>query len=143
MRPTMRITLRSSIRRYEPAESFISNANAWEWMVANVPLFSCPDAQLEEIYYFRWWTFRKHIRQTPHGFVVTEFLAPVKHAGPYNTISCAFGHHLAEGSWLRDRRPLDDYTRFWFRSGANGGPAVALSQVQQLGRRCNLRIVTS
>ena len=49
----------------------------------------CPDAELEETYYFRWWTFRKHIRQTPQGFVVTEFLAPVRHAGPYNTISCA------------------------------------------------------
>src|ERR1700752_4957607 len=89
----------------ESSESAISNANAWQGLAANIPLFSCPDAKLEEIYYFRWWTFRKHIRQTPHGFVLTEFRTPVKHAGPYNTVSCAFGHHLAEGSWLRDRRP--------------------------------------
>ena len=104
-------------------DGFISNANAWEWMVDNVPLFDCPDAQLAETYYFRWWTYRKHIKQTPAGFVVTEFLAPVRHAGPYNTISCAFGHHLAEGSWLRDHRPLDEYTRFWFRSGEGGRAA--------------------
>ncbi len=81
-----------------------------------------------ETYYFRWWTFRKHIRQTPQGFVLTEFLAPVGHAGPYNTISCAFGHHLAEGRWLRDQQPLDDYTRFWFHSGDGGGPAAHFHQ---------------
>lgn len=106
-----------------PGPSFIPNDAAWKWMSANVPLFSCPDERLEETYYFRWWTFRKHIQQTPQGFVLTEFLAPVRHAGPYNTISCAFGHHLVEGAWLRDRRPLDDYTKFWFHSGPDGGPA--------------------
>lgn len=105
-------------------KTFIPNAKVWEWMVANVPLFDCPDSQIEETYYFRWWTFRKHIKQTPQGYVVTEFLSPVHHAGPYNTISCAFGHHLAEGRWLRDGRPLDEYTRFWFRSGPKGGPAA-------------------
>ncbi len=102
----------------------IPNENAWQWMATNVPLFNCPDKQLEEAYYFRWWTFRKHIKQTPQGFVVTEFLAPVHHAGQYNTISCAFGHHLAEGSWLRDSRPLDEYVRFWFHSGPDGAPAL-------------------
>jgi hypothetical protein len=106
-----------------PADSAIPNESAAEWMSANVPLFDCPDEQLEKIYYFRWWTYRKHIRNTPHGRVVTEFLAPVGHAGPYNTISCAYGHHLAEGRWLRDQKPLDKYTHFWFRSGPSGGPA--------------------
>jgi hypothetical protein len=108
----------------ESANALVSNHHAWEWMAANVPMFDCPDAALREIYYFRWWTYRKHIRKTPQGLVVTEFLPPVRHAGPYNTISCAFGHHLAEGSWIRNRKPLDDYTRFWFRSGPNGSPAL-------------------
>jgi hypothetical protein len=106
-----------------PGASVIPNAKAWHWILDNAALFDCPDKQLEEKYYFRWWTFRKHIRQTPDGIVITEFLQPVKHAGAHNTISCAFGHHLAEGRWLRDQRPLDEYTRFWFRSGPDGGPA--------------------
>ena len=106
-----------------PAEDIVPDAESWQWIVANVPLFNCPDRQLEKAYYFRWWTYRKHIRQTPHGIVLTEFIQPVRHAGAYNTISCAFGHHLAEGRWMRDRRPLDDYARFWFRSGQDGGPA--------------------
>jgi hypothetical protein len=102
----------------------VPNGDASRWMAANVPLFDCPDIALEKTYYFRWWTFRKHIRETPQGIVLTEFLQPVGHAGPYNTVSCAVGHHLAEGRWLRDVRPLDENVRFWFRSGPNGAPAA-------------------
>jgi hypothetical protein len=106
-----------------PHEGVVPNIEATTWMMANVPFFDCPDANMEKIYYFRWWTYRKHIRQTPHGLVLTEFLQPVNHAGPYNTVSCAVGHHLAEGRWLRDQRPLDEYVHFWFRSGTDGTPA--------------------
>ncbi|HEX3357685.1 MAG TPA: glycosyl hydrolase family 65 protein [Tepidisphaeraceae bacterium] len=100
----------------EGVVNLISNAGAWEWMAGNVPLFACPDSTIEEIYYFRWWSFRKHIKQTPAGLIVTEFIEPVRHAGTFNSISCATGHHLAEGRWLRDQSFLDEYTRFWFRS---------------------------
>ena len=71
-------------------------------MQANIPLFTCPDPGIEEIYYFRWWTWRKNIKQTPLGFIVTEFLKPVKHAAEFNALSCALGHHIAEGRWLHD-----------------------------------------
>jgi hypothetical protein len=81
----------------------------------NIPLFECPDKDFERIYYFRWWTFRKHIKQTEDGFVFTEFLDKVGHSGKHNTISCALGHHIYEGRWLRNQRYLDDYVRFWFR----------------------------
>ena len=107
----------------ETVQNVVPNSAAWSWMIAKVPLFDCPDDQFEETYYFRWWTYRKHIKQTPDGLVLTEFLQPVGHAGPYNTISCAFGHQLAEGRWLVDQQPLDQYTLFWFRSGPNGGRA--------------------
>ena len=97
----------------------IPNAAAWDFLKNNIPLLDCPDGDFEEIYYFRWWTFRKHIKQTPEGFVITEFLPPVPWAGKYNTISCAAGHHLREGRWLSDPRYLDDYSRFWFRKGGD------------------------
>jgi predicted GH43/DUF377 family glycosyl hydrolase len=97
----------------------IPNAAAWEFLQNNVPLLDCPDKDIEETYYFRWWTFRKHIKQTPDGFVITEFLPPVPWAGKYNTISCAAGHHLREGRWLNDPQYLDDYTAFWFRKGGD------------------------
>jgi hypothetical protein len=99
----------------------IPNSQSWSWMQQNVPLFECPDKDFEQIYYYRWWTFRKHIEKTPAGYVLTEFITPVSHAGPYNTISCALGHHIYEGRWLKDKKLLDDYIRFWFR-GNNGSP---------------------
>src|SRR5512141_2339168 len=75
----------------------ISDGDAWTWMQSNVPFLDCFDRKIEEIYYFRWWTYRKHIKQTPDVFVMTEFLPPVPWAGKSNTISCAAAHHLREG----------------------------------------------
>ncbi len=93
------------------------NAGAYDWLAANVPLFECPDKDIERTYYFRWWTYRKQIRKTPTGYVVTEFLPDVPWAGKLNTIPCAAGHHLYEGRWLADPRVLDDYSEFWFKHG--------------------------
>jgi hypothetical protein len=115
----------------EDIVNLIPNAGAWEWMTQNVPLFTCSDKDIERIYYYRWWTFRKHIKQTPAGIIVTEFIEPVRHAGTYNSISCALGHHLAEGRWIRDTRILDEYTRFWFRGGENGGPEYRFHRYSQ------------
>ncbi|WP_428305762.1 MGH1-like glycoside hydrolase domain-containing protein [Lacipirellula sp.] len=102
--------------------NLIPNEEAAAWIAINASAFECPSPQIEKIYYFRWWTYRKHIHPTPHGRVLTEFLLPVSHAGPHNTISCALGHHIAEGRWLRDQALLDEYIRFWLRSGENGVP---------------------
>ncbi|MFQ6132885.1 MAG: glycosyl hydrolase family 65 protein [Armatimonadota bacterium] len=95
----------------------IPNESAWPFLKYYCPLFECPDKQIEEIYYFRWWTYRKHIKRTPDGFVVTEFLPKVGWSGKHNTISCPAGHHFYEGRWLLDPRFLDDYAVFWFRKG--------------------------
>jgi len=99
----------------------ISNADSWAWLQKEIPFFECPDKEVEEIYYFRWWSYRKHIVKTPAGFIVTEFLTPVRHADVFNAISCADGFHLAEGRWLHDQAYLNDYTHFWLR-GTNGVP---------------------
>lgn len=105
----------------EDVVNLIPNADSARWMVENVPRFECPDPDITRTYWYRWWTYRKHIKATPAGTIVTEFIRPVGHAGSYNSISCALGHHLAEGRWLRDQRFLDEYTRFWFRMD-NGKP---------------------
>jgi len=100
----------------EDAVNLIPNSGAWEWLTGNIPFFTCPDPAIEEMYYYRWWTFRKHIKQTPFGRILTEFIIPVRHAGSYNSISCALGLHIAEGRWLKDQSLLDEYIRFWFRN---------------------------
>ena len=79
-----------------------------------IPLVDCASSTLEEIYYFRWHTFCKHIRPTPEGWVVTEFYPEVRWAGKYNTISCPAGHHFYEGRWLYDGKYLESYANFWF-----------------------------
>jgi hypothetical protein len=112
----------------ETVANYIPNTSAWEWMNQNVPFFECPDKEIEEIYYFRWWTYRKHIRQTADGFVITEFLPLVSWSKKHNTINCPVGHHLYEGRWIHDAKFMDDYTKFYFGKGGDpGGPSKLYS----------------
>jgi hypothetical protein len=103
----------------------IPNAAAWEWMQKNIPLFECPQQNVEEIYYYRWWTLRKHIKQTPLGYAFTEFLIGRSYADKYNLISCAVGHHTYEARWLHDQQYLDQYLHVWYR-GKDGKPMSKL-----------------
>ena len=95
----------------------ISNEKSWDFLRENVPFFDYPDKEIERTYYFRWWTFRKHLKKTESGFVITEFLPNVPWAGKFNTISCPGGHHFREGRWLHDPQYLNDYAVFWLRGG--------------------------
>lgn len=83
------------------------------WIAGNVPLLQCPDPVLQEVYYFRWAIYRRHLRETKDGWVVSEFIQPGP-GGKHGTINAAAGHHIYEGRWLRNPRFLDDYSRFWF-----------------------------
>lgn len=114
--------LRDYVARFNAADdelytNAIPNSAAADFLAANVPRFECPDKDIERTYYFRWWTFRKHLRRTPSGWVITEFLPDVPWAGKWNTISCPMGHHQAEGRWLRDGRVVAEYTRFMVTEG--------------------------
>ena len=58
-------------------EIYVQNYNnqvAFEFLSRNIPLINLPNKDIEETYYFRWWTFRKHIKNTEDGYVITEFL---------------------------------------------------------------------
>lgn len=103
----------------------IPNAGAWEWMRANVPLFDCPQDNFEEIFAYRWWSLRKHIKQTPAGYAFTEFLVERSYADRHNLISCALGHHIHEARWLADPRYLDEAVHVWYR-GNDGKPMAKL-----------------
>ena len=54
----------------ENIKQAIPNDSAWNWMQKNIPLFECPQQNFEEIFYYRWWTLRKHIKKTEKGFSV-------------------------------------------------------------------------
>lgn len=100
--------------------NLIPNDQSWEWMKENIPLFECPQDNFEEIYYYRWWTFRKHIIKTPAGHAFTEFLVQRSYADKYNLISCALGHHIYESRWLRDPSYLQENIQVWFRGNEGG-----------------------
>jgi len=98
----------------------IPNDRASAFLEENIPLIDIPDKELEKIYYFRWWTFRKHIKSTVDGFVITEFLPDVSWAGIHNTINCPAAHQIYEGRWLRDPVYIKDYIHFWLNDAGDG-----------------------
>ena len=92
----------------------IRNAEAFEYLAENVPLLDCPDKTIEKTYYFRWWTLRKHWKDTSDGRILTEFHPDVGWAGPHNSINAAVGHHIRESRWLRDpEKWVREYILFW------------------------------
>jgi hypothetical protein len=103
----------------------IPNSESWEWMKSNIPLFECPQDNFEEMYYYRWWTLRKHIKETPVGYAMTEFLVERSYSDKYNLIACAIGHHIYESRWLHDSKYLDEYIHVWYR-GNEGKPMKKL-----------------
>jgi hypothetical protein len=48
--------------------------DAWVWMLQEIPWFEASDKQFEEMYYFRWYAWKKHLVQAPSGTIVTEWL---------------------------------------------------------------------
>ncbi|MBO5977503.1 MAG: six-hairpin glycosidase, partial [Bacteroidales bacterium] len=105
----------------EPIVQAIPNAEAWNWMEKNIPLFTCPQDNFEEMWYFRWWSLRKGLQLTPQGYVVNEFLVKRSYADKYNMIACAVGHHINELRWIQDQSYIDQYLHIWLR-GNEGKP---------------------
>jgi hypothetical protein len=110
----------------EPVINLVPNAEAWSWLRERVPYFEAEDAGVEEIYWFRWWALRKHLRKDPvtGGFLFSEFITRSR------TISSALGHNLMEGRWLRDQEPIDSWVLYWLR-GDNGRPQPHLHRYSQ------------
>lgn len=105
----------------------IPNSQAWQWMQENCPLFECSDADFEEIYWFRWWTLRKHIEDTPVGYAMTEFLVERNYADKWKLISSGVGHHIHEARWLRNPLYLDQILNTWYHGNEGGKPMEKLN----------------
>jgi len=93
-------------------------AKEWSWMEANIPFFDSSNKQFEEMYYFRWYSFEKHVEHTAdHGYLITEWLH--RPDLPNNgVLPDAAQFQLAEARWLRDPQIADDYARFWISPDA-------------------------
>lgn len=101
-------------------KQFISNDESFEFLNKNIPMIDLPNKEIEETYYFRWWTYRKHIKNTEDGFVITEFLPKVWWSKKHNTINCPAAHHIYEGRWLKNSKYISDYINFWLHNSEDG-----------------------
>ena len=81
------------------------------------PRFISSDEELNITYSYRCELYQRHVKETPDGHVITEFLSDVPWGGRYNTISCAASHHFRDGRWMHETGVLEDYAQFWCTSG--------------------------
>jgi hypothetical protein len=89
-------------------------SDEWPWMQANIPLFNSSDKRFEEMYYFRWYAWQKHVVETKRGFVITEWLPkPEMTDGFFGALPDAAPFHLNEARWLRNPKIAEDDARFW------------------------------
>jgi dienelactone hydrolase len=95
----------------------------WTWMQREIPWFESSDKSFEEMYYFRWYAWKKHLVQTPNGYIITEWLPkPNFKDGSYGALPDAASFHIAEARWLHDPRIAEDTARYWFLPGPSGTP---------------------
>lgn len=114
----------------EPPSPSQPSEAAWPWMAREIPFFDAPDKATEEMYYFRWYAFKKHIVQTPTGYVITEWLPkpnfpnPAHPDGSYGALVDAAPFHLDEARWLHTRAIAEDDARFWYKPDVPGSPNI-------------------
>ncbi|KAG5806806.1 hypothetical protein H9Q74_008961 [Fusarium xylarioides] len=121
------------------------------WFEKNIPLLEIPDRQIQEVYYYRWQTYKEHLvyTGTEYGYMASEFLSPVSYGAPYGGIVAAAGHHITEGLYWQV--PVWDATEFTaafyessdpyhggagFRPTINSyqyGDAIAIAKIAALG----------
>ncbi len=88
------------------------------WYRDNIPFLDTPDATINEIYYYRWSTYKRDLRYTTSdvGYVSTEYTNQIWYSGnefSYGALSDAAGYHILDGRWARNRNYVDDYLNFW------------------------------
>ncbi len=96
-------------------DNFVGTFKDRQWFKDNIPFLEIPDADIQRVYYYRWWSYRLNLKYTDltHGYIVTEFSQDVSWQVPYGGISCSAGHHFYEGRWLRNQRYMNDLADYW------------------------------
>jgi Alpha-L-arabinofuranosidase B (ABFB) domain/F5/8 type C domain/Trehalase len=88
-----------------------------QWFKDNVPFLDVPDANIQNIYYYRWSVLQRQLKYTrpSTGYIFTEFLNNVGYAGIYGGIAVNIWHNNRDARWMRSRQFLDDDTNHWAR----------------------------
>lgn len=98
-------------------DALLAGRDDADWYKRNIPFVDLPDETIQAVYYYRWSVFKRHLRYhgPDVGHIVSEFVCDVDWGKPHGAISCAAGHHIHEGRWLREPLYLDDYQRYWLK----------------------------
>ncbi|KAF4336779.1 coagulation factor 5 8 type domain protein [Fusarium beomiforme] len=109
------MTLPISETRFLNCDLLLKSLEDQQWFEKNIPLLDLPDRHIQQVYYYRWQTYKEHLVYTgaQYGYMTSEFLNPVSYGAPYGGIVAAAGHHITEGRWLRDTRYGQDIARYW------------------------------
>lgn len=104
-------------------DAYLSGLSDAQWYRDNIPFVDLPDQTIQSVYYYRWRTWKEHLRytDTSNGWISTEFLDCCGYAAPYQAIDAAAGHQITEGRWIRDATYDNDYVKFWL-TGPGAGP---------------------
>jgi hypothetical protein len=122
----------------------------WSWYEENIPFIETPDPELDATYYYRWELLTKHfVYGSPEtGYTLTEFIHRPFWSGAYGAISCPLGHQANEIRWMKNRRIIEDFARYWFetpgaepRSYSNWYGDAMWSTYEVLGDRRLLEVV--
>ena len=114
--------LKSYIDKFEELDGgkyqkfFREDTDIYGFLQENLPEFTCSDKALEEIYYFRAYTFAKHLKINRYNQVIlTEWLDTASWQKETDgAISCPVGHHISELKWLKKGKQIArDYINFW------------------------------
>jgi len=91
------------------------------WFINNIPFLEIDDAEIQQIYFYRWKLLRSHIREIgPQGTTMLEFLDNVPWARqPYTDLNDSASFHLMEARWMRDPAVVDDLIDHLYAGGAN------------------------
>ncbi|KAI1434155.1 six-hairpin glycosidase [Xylaria sp. CBS 124048] len=88
------------------------------WYRDRIPFFESSDANITDVYYYRWEIFRAHQRDLgPQGFITTEFIDDVSwQFFPSAWLDDATQFHFNEARWCRDRRFRVDHANFIYNA---------------------------
>lgn len=124
---------------FENHKNLIDNESAFLFLKENAPILTCPDNDIEETFAFRTWVFRKHLKQTEDGLIITEFLENVPWASKHNTINAPLFFHLSEGRWWKNASDILDYAKFFLNQ--NGEPFTytnpSLTAIVKIFKNCD------
>jgi hypothetical protein len=99
------------------------------WFKANIPLLDVPDSRIQQVYYYRWSAYKRHLRYTTPslGYTVTEFVHGNGNTVSFGAIDAAAGHHIYEGRWLRSPQYMDDYESYSTAANTTITPRMQIS----------------